>query len=77
LIYPGGSKFVGDNKEGGRWNGTDYDKYGNLWKIVNEKGTKQTPPKNTTKSKITTISKIPLFYNLSLYIYPKIFIQKT
>ena len=41
LIYLDGNKYVGEWKGGRPWNGTEYDRDGNiLYKIVNAKGTK-------------------------------------
>ena len=42
MTYPNGSKYVGEWKDGKSWNGTLYDKNGNiLYKIVNGKHIKQ------------------------------------
>ena len=38
LIYPSGGKYVGEWKDGEIWNGTEYDKDGNIiGKFVNGK----------------------------------------
>jgi len=40
--FPDGGKYVGEWKDGIPWNGTDYDKYGNIiGKFVNGKEIKQ------------------------------------
>ncbi len=40
--YPDGRKYVGEWKDGREWNGTEYDKDGNIfYKYVNRKGIKQ------------------------------------
>ena len=40
--YPDGRKYVGEWKDGREWNGTEYDKDGNIfYKYVNGKGIKQ------------------------------------
>ena len=42
IIYPDGRKYVGEWKDGREWNGTEYDKDGNIfYKYVNGKGIKQ------------------------------------
>ena len=42
IIYPGGGKYVGGWKDGEWWNGTVYDRDGNIiGKIVNGKDVKQ------------------------------------
>ena len=42
VVYPDGNKYVGEWKDGKRWNGITYDKDGNIqYKYVNGKGTKQ------------------------------------
>jgi len=56
-----GGKYVGEWKNGLEWNGTGYVNGNVTRKVVNGEyflnnpPLKQTPPKNTTKSKITTI----------------------
>jgi len=38
FTYPDGSKYIGEWRNGDMWNGTSYDKYGNIiGKIVNGK----------------------------------------
>ena len=42
IHFPDGTKYVGEWKDGHRWNGTIYDKNGNIYeKYVNGKRTKQ------------------------------------
>jgi len=59
FIWSNGDKYVGSWKEGQHWNVIRYNINGTiLFRIVNGEypPLKQTPPKNTSKSKITTIS---------------------
>ena len=49
-IYPDGSKYIGEWRNGDMWNGTGYDKNGNIQvKFVNGKPIKQEPPPKTNQ----------------------------
>ena len=49
LTWSDGRKYVGEFKNGERWNGIQYDKDGNITKkYVNGEQIKQQPPRNET-----------------------------